>query len=362
MPESVLIIGTGLLGTSVALTLREADVQVWLHDTNPQALAVAASMGAGTIGLPEEDPDLVVVAVPPMVTGDVIAEWQQRYTTSTFTDVASVKSVPLDDVEVQGGDLTRYVGGHPMAGREYAGPHGARADLFVDRVWVVTPLDGQDLNRVGLVRSIAENAGAVPLMAPPEVHDRAVALTSHVPQVVASLMAAQLVPADPLEVTVSGQGLRDVTRIAASDPELWTEILTANAEQVLVVLDALSDDLDTMREALRPCVGDEDLHPDDHPVVTELLRKGQEGRARVPDKHGGREEPQYAVVGVQIDDRPGELGRLFAACGTADVNIEDVRIDHALGRLVAVVELFVRPESYEPLGSTLAASGWTLRA
>lgn len=360
MPSTVLVVGTGLLGTSVALTLREADVQVWLHDTDPTASATASSLGAGEVGLPEEDPDLVVVAVPPGSTGSVIAEWQRRYLTSTFTDVASVKVGPLEDLMAAGGEAKRYVGGHPMAGREMSGPEGARADLFVDRVWVITPLDGTELERVGLARGIAENAGSVPVMLSPTTHDRAVALTSHAPQVVSSLIAARLAHADPSEVMVSGQGLRDVTRIAASDPELWTEILAANAEQVLDVLDALDDDLRTLRDALRQWdggAGAESALAD----VTYLLEQGNAGRARVPDKHGDRVAPEYAVVAVQVDDRPGELARLFAACGEAGVNVEDIKIDHALGRLVAVIEVFVRPESEERLTSALSDGGWRLR-
>ena len=361
MPTAVLVVGTGLLGTSVALTLREAGIQVWLHDTNPEAAAVAASMGAGVVGLPDTDPDLVIVAVPPLLTGLVVVEWQRRYTTSTFTDLASVKVIPLREVMAAGGDLTRYVGGHPMAGREVSGPAGARADLFVDRVWAITPLDGTDLDRVALVRGVAENAGAVPVMLDPTTHDRAVALTSHAPQVVSSLLAARLAHADPAEVMVSGQGLRDVTRIAASDPELWTEIIAANADQVLDVLDGLDDDLQTMRDALRRLGGADGGTAGDLADIGYLLRQGNAGRARVPDKHGDRLAPDYSVVAVQIDDRPGELGRLFAAAGEAAVNIEDVRIDHALGRLVAVVELLVRPEVAQGLSDSLAAAGWRLR-
>ena len=365
MPSTVLVIGTGLLGTSLALTLREAGVDVWLYDVDEQAAHTAASMGAGMVGFPDDDPDVVVVAVPPLMTGAVIAEFQQRYLTSTFTDVASVKVGPLEDLMAAGGEPLRYVGGHPMAGRETSGPTGARVDLFADRVWVITPLDGTSLERVGFARGIAENAGAVPVMLDPSAHDRAVALTSHAPQVISSLLAAQLAHVDAAEVMVSGQGLRDVTRIAASDPELWTEILAANADQVLDVLDGLDTDLQTMRTALRQWVRDQSMGPEastDLADVTYLLRQGNIGRSRVPDKHGDSAPHEYAVVAVHVDDRAGELGRLFAACGEAGVNIEDVRVDHALGRLVAVVELSVQPAAAEGLKRTLVDDGWRLRA
>ena len=123
----------------------------------------------------------------------------------------------------------------------------------------------------------------------PEAHDRAVALTCHAPQVVASLVAARLAAADPSAVVISGQGLRDVTRVAGSDPALWTEILQANARPVADVLDALALDLERVLAALHRIAAAGTPAPAE--VVTELLRRGNAGRARVPDKHGGGPAP-----------------------------------------------------------------------
>ncbi len=234
---------------------------------------------------------------------------------------------------------------------------------------MITPTPASDPARVGAVRSLVELCGAIPVEVDPAAHDRAVALTSHTPQVLASLLAARLADADDSDVAISGQGLRDVTRVAASDPELWTDILGANAGPVADVLDALAADLERIRRSLRTVADQRALgsdRPDDDAAwldaVEALLRRGNEGRSKVPAKHGGLARAEYAVVPVVIADRPGQLGRLFAVAGEAGVSIEDVRIEHTLGRLAAVVEISVVPQAAATLVQALEVDGWTVRA
>lgn len=237
-----------------------------------------------------------------------------------------------------------------MAGRETAGAGSARHDLFDDRVWVVAPLPQSDPHRVEEIRDLAITCGAVPVVMTPQDHDRAVALTSHAPQVLSSLLAARLLDADPEAVAVSGQGLRDMTRIAGSDPGLWRAILGANAESVVAVLQAYARDLDDVIVRLRER-GD----------VAEALERGVEGRQRIPGKHGAA-AAAYDLVPVIIRDEPGELGRLFVAAGDLDVNLEDVRIDHVLGKPSGLVELSVQPEVAARLVAGLRSLGFEVRA
>lgn len=346
----VLVIGSGLLGASVGLALRRAGVQVWLDDTDPGALAEAVGRGAGEPWRPGAgDPRLVVVAVPPADAGAAMAR-ATALPNATVTDVTSVKAEPLAAAVAAGADAARVVGGHPMAGRETAGAGSARQDLFDDRVWVVAPLRQSDPQRVEEIRELALTCGAVPVVMTPEEHDRAVALTSHAPQVLSSLLAARLLDADPDAVAVSGQGLRDMTRIAGSDPDLWRAILGANAESVAGVLEAYARDLDDVITRLRE-QGD----------VAEALERGVEGRQRIPGKHGAA-ATAYDLVPVIIRDEPGELGRLFVAAGDLDVNLEDVRIDHVLGKPSGLVELSVRPEVTARLVAGLRSLGFEVRA
>lgn len=346
----VLVVGSGLLGASIGLALRRAGVQVWLDDVDPGAVAEAVGRGAGEPWSPGAgDPRLVVVAVPPASAGQAMAR-AGAFADATVTDVTSVKAEPLAAARAAGADAARLVGGHPMAGRETSGAAAARHDLFDDRVWVVTPLAESDPERVEAVRDLVVTCGAVPVVMAPEDHDRAVALTSHAPQLLSSLLAARLLDADPEAVAVSGQGLRDMTRIAASDPGLWQSILDANADSVADVLEAFAHDLDTVIGRLRR-----------HDDVSEALARGVQGRQRIPGKHGAA-ATAYDVVPVIIRDEPGELGRLFQAAGTLDVNLEDVRIDHVLGKPSGLVEISVRPEATGRLVEGLGALGFDVRA
>lgn len=351
----VLVVGTGLIGTSVALALRGSGVAVWLEDADPAALAVAVERGAGSPGPIPEDPALVIVAVPPLSSPSVISRSLTTYVNATVSDVASTKARLQAEVEAQVSDasvLSRFVPGHPLAGREVSGPAAARADLFVDRVWALTPSERTDPRRTAEVAALVESLGAVPVVTSPEDHDRAVALTSHTPQVVASSVAAGLAELGDSEVRLSGQGLRDVTRLAASDPGLWADILASNAGPVADALDGLIARLSSVRDGLRS--GEE------RPVRT-ALEAGVAGRRRVQGKHGAA-AVEFAVVAVSVADRPGELGRLFADAGTTGVNLEDVRIEHAQGRPTGLVELEIAPGSAAALADGLRAAGWDVRA
>ena len=259
------------------------------------------------------------------------------YVTSTVSDVVSVKARLQLEVERTGVDLSRFVPGHPLAGREVSGAAAATADLFADRVWALCPSQFTDPDRLELVRAVVTALGAVAVVTTPESHDVAVALTSHTPQVVSSLVAAGLDPLEEADVRLSGQGLRDVTRLASSDPDLWTEILTSNAGPVAASLDGLIWRLGQVRDGLRQ-------GGSGAAAVREALVAGNAGASKVPGKHGAS-AVAYAVVPVVIVDQPGELGRLVTAAAATGVNLEDVRIDHAAGRPTGLVELSVRVAS-----------------
>ncbi len=346
----ILIRGAGLLGTSLGLALSQTGAVVHLEDLDPKTVRTAEAMGAGS-GQPCADPHTVFIAVPPDQIAAEVDAALRRFPRATVSDVGSVKSEPIAALRDSGADLSRYVGGHPMAGREISGAAAGRGDLFEDRPWILTPIAETDATRLAEITGFAEGLHAVVRMMDPDEHDRAVALCSHAPQVVASLLAGQLLGASAADVSVAGPGVRDTTRIAASDPVLWAQILLANADHVEVYLDQFAADVEQFRAALlkRDAVG-----------VRDLLDKGVAGRGRLPGKHGG-EAADMATVSVVIEDAPGQLAALFVRAGHADVNLEDVRIEHTLGRLRAIAHLVVRPHSEQRLRESLTAGGWRLR-
>jgi prephenate dehydrogenase len=354
----VAVIGTGLIGTSIALALREHGSAVWLSDEDPAAARLAADLGAGE-PLPGTLPalaDVAVIAVPPVAVAATLAAAQARGLARCYTDVASVKQLPVSQARARGCDMTSYVPGHPMAGREKSGPAAARADLFLGRTWALCPAPETSQAATDTVTALVRECGAVPLHAEAAAHDRWVALVSHAPHLVAAAMAARLEPAPATALDLAGQGLRDVTRIAAGDSGLWTQIVSANAMPVAEVLVAVAADLaEAARVLSLPGAGDEDLKS-----LAALLEQGQAGAARIPGKHGGAPR-EFTAVQVVIPDQPGELARLFEACGQAGVNVEDVRIEHSPGLPVGVAELSVRPAEASMLLDALEAGGWPVR-
>jgi prephenate dehydrogenase len=360
IPGSVHIIGAGLIGTSVGLALRRAGVDVTLEDSRAGHLEAAIARGAGRAADANDTPVLVVVAVPPRPTGDVLAEATRRFPGVAVTDVASIKSVVLADAKAAGADLTCVVGGHPMAGRETSGPEGARADLLDDRLWVITPTPDVDIEAVRMVHRLITACGAYAVEMSPEEHDRAVALVSHLPQVLSSTLAAQLVNGDPEDIRIAGPGLRDMTRIAGSNVPMWSDIIAGNAAPIAEVMAALLVDLHAAQAAL----ADLERAPSDRGALDrmeDLLERGGRGRDLIPGKHGAA-AAQYAVVTVMIEDKPGRLGRLFVVAGDAGVNLEDVRIEHVLGRPSGLVELFVQPADAEVLIAAFRDQGIDVRA
>ncbi|MFS0705383.1 prephenate dehydrogenase [Cellulomonas sp. 179-A 9B4 NHS] len=359
----VRVVGTGLLGTSVGLALTRHGVPVQLVDPSRTALALARDVGAGQPAAADDpEPALVVVAAPPDVTADAVRDALAEHPDAVVTDVASVKGYVLAELRAAGADLTRYVGSHPMAGRERSGPSAAVPDLFLGRPWVIADSGASTDAALLAVRHLAVDLGAVPVGMDAHAHDAAVAAVSHVPQIASSLVAARLRGLDDTALGLAGQGLRDVTRLAASDPALWTSILAANADAVRDVLVGLREDLDVLLGALELAAradGPEHVELGALAAIARAVADGNAGVARVPGKHGGATK-QYAEVTVLVPDRPGELARLMRDVGAAGVNIEDLRLEHAAGRPVGMTAISVLPARAEHLETELTARGWRL--
>lgn len=354
----VLVIGTGLLGASVGMGLASLGIRVYLRDTSPTALRVAEDLGAGTAGPGAGDPapELVVVATPPDVVAPTVAAALSEFGQAVVIDIASVKSSVLHELQhtpsLSAADLSRYVGTHPMAGRERSGPAAARGELFISAPWVVVPHEGSTPEAVRVARAVGADLGAAVTSMDAESHDRAVALVSHVPQVTASMLAARLLDAPGNALALAGNGLRDTTRIAASDPRLWIQILSHNAQQLVPILQGMQEDLARLVSTLQ-----DPQAPGAALDMAQLMGEGNQGQARIPGKHGAPPE-SFATVGVIVDDAPGQIARLLTDIGEAGVNIEDLRMEHSAGYQVGLAEVGVLPGRRDELVAALEALDW----
>ena len=357
MSSSVLVVGAGLIGTSIGLALR-GDRDVLLQDPSQEHLSTAQARGAGRPWTGEQV-GLVIVAAPPARVASLVGEHQRSQDRAFFTHVASIQSRVQHDIEAAGCDQTSLCGGHPLAGRETAGPAAAAADLFEGRPWVLCPTGSTRDEALAAVQALVTSCGANGVVMTAEDHDRAVALVSHLPQVAASAVAARLV-GSPDAVAVSGPGLQDTTRIAASDPALWTDILVGNARFVGPLVRDLAADLARLSGALAQ-VTDQATGEmaAGRAGIADLLRRGQSGRGLVPVKRGDHDS-DFTRVAVSVPDAPGQLAGVFVCAADAGVNIEDVRVEHLPGRPTGVLELLVHLTEREALQQALTAAGFAV--
>ncbi len=349
MAPSVHIIGCGLIGTSIALSLNKSGYTVTIEDLNSDHVRQALRMGLPkATAVKQLQPQIIFICVPPSAAAKTLNEAFRDNQGALLIDVSSVRNSILAELDAELIQSGLVMGAHPMAGREVAGPGAARADLFQDRIWVLT--QGSAQSQAQASQLISDMGGSVVTMNP-EDHDRAVALISHVPQLLSSTLAAQLLEADQSDLSISGSGLADAIRIAGSDPRLWGDIVQGNAAEISRVLRKVSAELAELSTA---------LEMDDRERIESTLRAGNEGKLRIPGKHGTGQD-RFESVNVMISDQPGALAELFSGVGTLSINLEDVRIEHVMGAPSGIVQLFVPAGQSEGLEQGLQDRGFDTR-
>ena len=330
--ERLVVIGAGLVGGSIALAARAAGVaRITLVEVDEGVAARARELGlaeevTGDLEAAVEGASVIIAAVPAGAVEEVLVRAAAAApATALLSDAASLKSASTLNVTSRLRDErrgpARFVGGHPMAGSERSGPEAADAQLFQGASWVLTPTAATADDTLARLSALVRRFGARVVALPPERHDELVAIVSHLPQVVASSLAA--VAADAVDsagdavLAVAGGGFRDTTRIAASDPGLWVPILRGNRTAVLDALDAYGDTLARLRDALAGERWDE---------VQQLLARASTARQRLVPKAA---PSALADVVVPLDDRPGQLATATTALGAAGINVEDLTMRHA---------------------------------
>jgi prephenate dehydrogenase len=343
------IVGTGLIGTSFALALAQKGHELELFDLNKEHEAIAHDLvGRAVSANPTTDPEIVVIATPVhLVFPTLLAEFS-RYPEARFIDISGLKSNLLLEVGRIPGLNARFLGTHPMAGRESVGPTSARGDLFEGRAWIVTPSSQTSPELLEVVRHIIESTGATVFELEPELHDERIALISHLPQVVSSLLGGELVERGSDELTLAGAGLRDTTRLAGSSPELWSHLLTFNAHELRPLLESFKESIDKLIDHLNE--GDID-------GVRAFMEAGNRGRAKIPGKHGGKDR-EYHLLPIVIEDKPGQLSKIFQECERAGVNVEDLQIEHSPGQETGLITLSLSASDAQILHGHLTKAGW----
>ena len=332
------ILGTGLIGASLGMALRQAGWVIAGWDPDPSALDIAVVRGAvdhPCSGLDEavRRSEVVVLAGPLSATLDTLRGLR---TAALVTDVAGVK-VPV--VESKPPHL-RFVAGHPMAGREQAGPSAATPALFRGAAWILCP-DGAEPQDVERVKRMVDTVGAIPYAMPASEHDRVVAAISHLPQVIA-VSLVNLAAGDPGAMQLVAGSFRDLTRVAASEPGWWPELLAANESNVSRAISGMIEQLETMKAEIRADPGS----------LASRIRSARTARQGMA--------PPEVRVGVVLQDRPGEIAAVGRALEQSAVDVRDLQLRHAPHGGGGVLTLSVRPAEADALRASLAREGFTL--
>ena len=342
----VRIVGSGLIGTSIGLGLVQRGVAVTMVDTDKRAEELAQDLVKSSTS---EVPDLIVIATPINAVKRALESEKSTPVKLGFMDISSVKVKVKVDVQTVGIPTATFLPTHPMAGREIGGAESARADLFIARPWIMDSTGvNADLVRAG--RELIELLGAHLVEMESHEHDQAVALVSHLPQIISSLLAQQLNGSPTSWLDLSGSGLRDTVRIAGSHPELWKEIIAANNKAIKPLLSKFISDAQDLLSLL-----------DDEKAISAFIASGNEGKAQIPGKHGGKNR-EYSYLPIVIDDKPGQLAALFDECAIAKVNVEDLSIEHSPGQLTGLITLALSKEDSDTLTTHLREKGWNVHA
>ncbi|HZC30812.1 MAG TPA: prephenate dehydrogenase/arogenate dehydrogenase family protein [Gaiellaceae bacterium] len=324
------VVGTGLVGTSVALAAARGGTRTRGFDSDSGVLARAAARGAlepaSSLAEAVTDAELVVVAVPVGIAPAVVqAALAAAGPDAVVTDVASTKR-PLAALTDP-----RFVPGHPVAGGATGGPSRAAADLFDAATWFLAPTEASSAESVALVERFVTSLGARAVRTDAESHDRMLALTSHLPHALANLLMLR-VAEDEAALEFAGASLREMTRLAGANAAVWSDIFLGNADEIAAALAGLRDSLDELEHALRA---------GDRTSIESSIASAAAARERLESFAYRTEPAQLNRIRVRIPDRPGVLARITQILGAAQINLEDFEMRHVSPEYGGVLVILV---------------------
>lgn len=347
--SSVKVIGAGLIGTSIALSLKKYGLSIQMQDIDPKAERLANDLVGG---VELENPDLIIVAASIGANLNLVLNTLKLNSKSIVMDIASVKSNLLDEVLKLSENAENFISSHPMAGREVSGAESARADLFKGRAWLGIESKSSSDQARDYLTEVVEICGGTLYWLSAKQHDEAVAAISHLPQVLSTSLAYTLSKQDAGTLNLAGQGLRDLLRLSGSNPKLWSELLLANKDTLASYLDEMINILSLIKHS---------LSESDQVKLEGIFKTGNDVYAKLPGKHGGQLR-NYSYLPIVIDDQPGQLAKIFNECAKIKVNIEDLSIEHSPGQQTGLITLALNEKDAKELSIHLQNAGWNVHS
>jgi prephenate dehydrogenase len=347
-----LVVGTGLIGGSIALALRQRGWHVSGMDADEERNAEALHLGVIDASGDDLGAEVIFVATPANAVSELVNSIladPQRRTDAVVSDVSGVKTAI-----VEAADHPRFIGGHPMAGSEQVGLNGADPDLFEGAVWVLTPTAETDLDAFTRLQGVVVALGADVLVLSPQDHDRLVAVVSHVPHLVAATLmnaAATGAEQDGALLRLAAGGFRDMTRVAAGHPGIWPDICTENAGPIVHALNSLVHDLTAMRDRVAG---------NDRQAIYGVLQRASAARRNLPARIVRPDN--LSELRIPVPDRHGVLADITSLAADAGIGIYDIEIAHSAEGPRGVLILVVDTADVPRLVESVEGRGYRCRA
>ncbi|HEY2310204.1 MAG TPA: prephenate dehydrogenase/arogenate dehydrogenase family protein [Gaiellaceae bacterium] len=332
--DRLAVVGTGLLGTSVALAAARGGTRCRGFDSEAAVLEQAAARGAmepaSSLAEAVADAELVVVAVPVGTAPAVVREVLEAVgDEAVVTDVASTKRTLASVAD------PRFVPGHPVAGGATGGPTRAAADLFDAATWFLTPTEASAPESVALVERFVASLGARAVSTGAEEHDRLLALTSHLPPALANLLMLRVAEAaaeDDAPLAFAGASLREMTRLAGANAAVWSDIFLGNADEIAAALSRFRESLDELEQS---------LSAGDRGQIEETIATAAAARERLESFAYHTAPAELNRIRIRIPDQPGTLARITQILGAAQINLEDFEMRHVSPEYGGVLVILV---------------------
>lgn len=359
MTTTVSIIGIGLIGGSLAAAFKQQSDDYYIvgYNHNLESAQIALNMGiidevAENVEAAVSNADVIFVAVPVMKIPEyVIRAAKAAKSGAIITDVGSTKASIVAEVEPQMPDGVHFIGGHPMAGSERHGISAAKSNLFKNAHYLLTPTERTNVLAYKKLHSMLISIGANVIAIDPGKHDRAVAVISHLPHMVAAVLMnlASSETADTENVLMlAAGGFKDTTRIAAGSPRMWIDICLDNRDALLYSIDKMIAMLEGLSHAIEET---------DKDRIQDLLEKAQKARLNLPSVLGKEIEKLYELY-IPIADRPGVISDITLAIGQLGINIEDIEILHSTDISGTLRLTIPEKENADKVAAALAKKGY----
>jgi len=345
------IVGLGLIGASLAKASVKAGHIVYGIDSSKDVIekAVDEAIISSQLSIEEMSNacDIIVLCVPSRTATTLVEQALQG--TAIVTDVSSVKSAICSEVSKMAPNLSdRFIGGHPMAGSEQSGIDASREDLFYQKMWILVPPEENSLKHIKTLEEFVSSIGAEHCILSPEQHDQLVANISHLPQLASSALmdnAASKALDNEIILRLAGGGFRDMTRIAMSNKQMWMDIVQDNSTEITKSLTEYIKNLSQIRDSI--AIGN-------FGEIEDLFDRARKSRRSLPD--AARRLENLSEILIPVPDIPGVLSKITAL--SADLNVYDIKIVHALEEDRGVLSLIVNPEDAENLIAKLEENGF----